>query len=248
MGETLRLGGMGARVGAMAAIAALLLCACTHERKGPVGQHYLDFSTRPPRNNTVYVCHAYGCRMQTPFRFTDADIAALGSLMAKTRKADTAHEERRAVAYAIGWMERRTGDDAIAPPPTGRAWTSPAGGDPTQQDCVDEATNTTSYPLILERNGLLRHHSVGTPFSKENLLRGVAGWPHWTAVLKDKASGQRWAVDNSIYANGENPAIVETEKWYISSLAELPGIDALSAAPRRPAGWTAEATVSGEAG
>ena len=53
---------MGARIGAMAAIAALLLCACTHERKGPVGQHYVDFSTRPPRNNTVYVCHAYGCR------------------------------------------------------------------------------------------------------------------------------------------------------------------------------------------
>jgi hypothetical protein len=222
LGATHRLGGMGATIGVVATIAALLLCGCTHERKGPVGQHYIDFSTRPPRNNTVYVCHAYGCRMQTPFRFTDADIAALGSLMAKTRKADSPHEERRAVAYAIGWMERRTGD-VIGTSADRPGMDFTASGDPTQQDCVDEATNTTSYLLILERNGLLKHHSVGTPFSKENLLRGIAGWPHWTAVLKETANGQRWAVDSWIYANGENPAIVEAEKWYISSLAELPG-------------------------
>jgi hypothetical protein len=159
--------------------------------------------------------------MQTPFHFTDADIAALASLMKKTRSADTAHEERRAVAYAIGWMERRVGD--VIGTSADRPGMDFAGsGDPTQQDCVDEATNTTSYLLILARNGMLRHHSVGTPFAKENLLHGVAGWPHWTAVLEERASGQRWAVDSWIYANGENPAIVEVEKWYISSLAELP--------------------------
>ena len=34
------------------------------------------------------------------------------------------------------------------------------------------------------------------------MLRGVAGWPHWTAVLKENANGQKWAVDSWIYANG----------------------------------------------
>ena len=111
-----------------------------------------------------------------------------------------------------------------------------ASGDPTQQDCVDEATNTTSYLLVLQANGLLRHHTVGTPFSKENPLRGVAGWPHWTAVLKENASPQRWAVDGWIYANGENPAVVEVEKWYIAGLAELhPQVDQ----PGRKAGAAA---------
>jgi len=202
-------------------LASLALGGCTHPRLGPVSQHYVDFSTRPPRNNTVYVCHAYGCRMQTAFRFTDADLSALKTLMQKTRKADTPFEERRAVAYAIGWMERRTGD-VIGTSADRPGMDFAASGDPTQQDCVDEATNTTSYMLILERNGLLKHHTVGTPFSKENLLRGVAGWPHWTAVLTENVGGQRWAVDSWIYANGENPAIVEAEKWYISSLQELP--------------------------
>jgi hypothetical protein len=159
--------------------------------------------------------------MQTPFRFTDADIASLKSVMAKNRKADTPIEERRAVAYAIGWMETRVGN-VIGTSADRPGMDFSASGDPTQQDCVDEATNTTSYLLILQNNGLLKHHTVGTPFSKENLLRGVAGWPHWTAVLKENASPQRWAVDSWIYANGENPAVVEVEKWYISSLAELP--------------------------
>jgi hypothetical protein len=206
---------------AAAASGLALLAGCTHERLGPVSQHYIDFHTEAPRKNTVYVCHAYGCRMQTAFRFTDADIAQLKALMTKTRKADTPFEERRAVAYAIGWMETRTGD--VIGTSADRPGMDFAGsGDPTQQDCVDEATNTTSYLLILERNGLLKHHTVGTPFSKENLLRGVAGWPHWTAVLKENANGQKWAVDSWIYANGENPAIVEAEKWYISSLDQLP--------------------------
>jgi hypothetical protein len=202
-------------------LAGIMLAACTHVRNGPPSRHYADFSVRPPRGNTVYVCHAYGCRMQTAFRFTDADIAALKSLMQKTRKADTPFEERRAVAYAIGWMETRTGD-VIGTSADRPGMDFAASGDPTQQDCVDEATNTTSYMLILERNGLLKHHVVGTPFSKENLLRGIAGWPHWTAVLIENGNGQHWAVDSWIYANGENPAIVEAEKWYISTLQELP--------------------------
>jgi hypothetical protein len=205
---------------AAAGISAPLL-GCTHERLGPVSQHYIDFHTEAPRNNTVYVCHAYGCRMQTAFRFTDTDIGQIKTLMIKTRKADTPYEERRAVAYAIGWMEKRTGD-VIGTSADRPGMDFSASGDPTQQDCVDEATNTTSYLLILERNGLLKHHTVGTPFSKENLLRGVAGWPHWTAVLKENANGQKWAVDSWIYANGENPAIVEAERWYISSLDQLP--------------------------
>ena len=207
-------------------LAALLVLAlgaagCTHERTGSVDRHFADFKSREPRGNTVYVCHAYGCSLQTRFRFTDDDIAAIAELMQTTRKDDSAHEERRAVAYAIGWMERRVGDviGTKADRP-GMDFSGP--GDPTQQDCVDEATNTTSYLLVLAHNKLLRHHTVGTPFAKENLLRGVAGWPHWTAVAQETATGQKWAVDSWIFANGENPAIVEAEKWYISDLNNLP--------------------------
>jgi len=199
----------------------VLLAGCTYEREGPVGLHYAEFKSQAPDGNTVHVCHAYGCKMQTRFRFTDKDIASLRDVMKKARNSDDAKGERRAVAYAIGWIETRVGKE-IGTDKDRPGMDFSASGDPTQQDCVDEATNTTSYLKVLDYNGLLKHHSVARPFSKENLLRGVAGWTHWTAVLVEKGNGQRWAVDSWIYANGENPAIVEAEKWYIDSLANLP--------------------------
>ncbi len=204
-----------------AGLLVLTLGACTHPRTGPVGQHFVDFKARGPAANTVYVCHAYGCSRQTRFRFTDADIAELRGVMSKVRTSDTPAEERRATAYAIAWMETRVGK-VIGTDKDRPGMDFQGSGDPTQNDCVDEATNTTSYLLVLAHNGLLKHHTVGTPFSKENLLRGVAGWPHWTAVLAETATSQKWAVDSWIYANGENPAVVEVEKWYIDSLDNLP--------------------------
>ena len=36
-----------------------------------------------------------------------------------------------------------------------------------------------------------------------------------TAPTGPKGTGQRWAVDGWMFASGENPAIIETEKWYI---------------------------------
>jgi hypothetical protein len=205
----------------LVALLTLGLSACTHARTGPPVDHFASFGIIPPKGNVVYVCHAYGCQMKTKFRFLDSDIAEITALMTKTRLADTPLEERRAVAYAIGWIERRVGE-AIGTKSDRPGMDFAASGDPTQQDCVDESTNTTAYMMVLQSNGLLRHHTVGTPFAKDQLWRGVAGWTHWTAVLKENASPQRWAVDSWIYANGENPAIVEVENWYISDLAALP--------------------------
>lgn len=207
---------------AAAVLAAMAAGGCTHAGFGSAEGHFATFSVPEPKGATVHVCHAYGCREKTRVRFSEADVAELGAIMAKWRsKADTAEEERRGVAYAIGWMERRVGDQ-IGTKDDRPGMDFAASGDPTQQDCVDEATNTTSYLTVLAHAGLIRHHKIGTPFAKENYLRGVAGWTHWTAVLEETATGKRYAVDSWIYANGENPAVVPTEEWYIADLGSLP--------------------------
>jgi hypothetical protein len=205
----------------VALVAGAAVAGCTYERLGPVEGHYVDFKVREPAKNTVEVCHAYTCKVKTKFRFTDADISEIGAVFKRVKKDDTAGEERRAIAYAIAWMETRVGK-AIGTDTDRAGMDFAASGDPTQMDCVDEATNTTSYLLVMQTNGLLKYHSVGTPFAKDQLWRGVAGWTHWTAVIKETANGQRWAVDSWIYQNGENPAVVEVEKWYIDDLDNLP--------------------------
>jgi hypothetical protein len=126
--------------------ATALLAGCTYERTGPPQQHLSDWGAQAPSKNAVSVCSAYGCQ------------------------ADTPYEERRAVAYAISWMEievgKRIGTSADRPGMDFRA-----SGDPTQQDCVDEATNTTSYLMFLHGRGLIKKHTVLIPISKGRIWR-----------------------------------------------------------------------------
>jgi hypothetical protein len=209
-----------------ASVAASGLSGCTHDRSGDPRKHFAEFSVAPPQGDVVEVCHAYTCKMKTTFYFHPKDIAEISELMRKTKKADTPYEERRAVAYAIALIEVKVGNKLGINDRAGMEFGG--SGDPTQEDCVDEATNTTSYMLVLQSHGLLKYHTVQIPFSKGDLLKAtmqgdpVKYWPHWTAVLEETKTGQRYAVDSWIYANGENPAVVKVEDWYIKDLANLP--------------------------
>ena len=172
---------------------------------GPIDDHYSQFKARMPERDSAFVCSAYGCRTQTQFRFTSADIATLQSMMSE-KKTATAGDERKAVAATLAWMERRVGD--VVGTSADRPGDDLAGnGDPTQMDCVDIATNLTSYLLILERHQLLRHHRVGSVFARRTCARhfrlaALRGDPHrkpiearvrrrWLAAGEREAAGDR---------------------------------------------------------
>jgi hypothetical protein len=178
-----------------------------------IDEHYQEFKARLPERDTVFVCSAYGCRRQAEFKFTSADIANLQSMMSAAHTATPA-DERKATAATLAWMEQRVGD-AVGTSADRPGDDFAGNGDPTQMDCVDIATNLSSYLLILERHKLFRHHSVGPIFAKEDLRRGVSGWLHYAAILVETKTGQRYAVDGWLLASGKPPEIVETEKWYI---------------------------------
>ncbi|MEC9367899.1 MAG: hypothetical protein VX871_04330 [Pseudomonadota bacterium] len=208
-------------------VAAALLAGCNNLADGPPESRLANYGAAPPSEHAVTVCHAYGCQRKTKVVFNGADVAAISALMQKTKKADTPEEERRAVAYAVGWMETKSGE-IIGTKSDRPGMDFRASGDPSQQDCVDEAMTTTGYLMFLYQRGLIKHHTVGGPVQKGKMLRGalegnpVKYWPHWTAILKENSNGQRWAVDSWIYENGENPAVVKVEEWYIDDLNNLP--------------------------
>ena len=171
--------------------------------------HYVAFGAEPPSGNRVVVCHAYTCKMQTPYTFSRAQIAEISAIMAKVKRNDSPFEERRAVAYAIAKMEIDVGNKIGIKDVAGMQFT--ASGDPTQMDCVDEATNTTSYLFVLKSNGLIKQHTVEGTMSKENLAKGIVKlnpvqyWPHWTAMLKENKSGQKYAVDSWLFDKARTP-------------------------------------------
>jgi hypothetical protein len=90
-------------------ILSFVLPGCSYQGFGGVDQHFAEYRARPPRNNTVTVCSAYGCRSQTNFRFTAVDIKTIQRLMNGAGKASTPDQEREATARAMAWMEKRVG-------------------------------------------------------------------------------------------------------------------------------------------
>ena len=203
------------RRGISAVLFAAVIGGCAYNGLGPVDEHYENFKARMPEHDSIFVCSAYGCRTQTRFRFTPSDIATLENMMAPSH-TKTAPDEREVARATLAWMERRVGD--VVGTSADRPGDDLAGnGDPTQMDCVDVATNMTSYLLILERHRLLRHHTVGAVYSKEDLRRGLSGWLHYAAILVENQTGQRFAVDGWLLASGKPPEIIEAEKWYIDN-------------------------------
>ena len=202
-------------------VAGLPLAACTYDDGPNTMKRYSQLGIDAPQKNEVVVCHAYGCKMKTPYRFSSANIAEITREMRRVKRNNSPEEERRAVAYAIGLMERQVGKALGIQDKAGMQWL--ASGDPTQEDCVDESTNTTSYLMVLQANGLLRYHTVEGPLGEDNMLYGtmigrpVKYWPHYTATIRETKTGQRWAVDSWIADNGENPSITKLEDWYLKS-------------------------------
>jgi hypothetical protein len=203
----------------VAILATIPIAGCTYDDGPDRTKRYLELGIDAPQKNEVVICHAYGCKMKTPYRFTSANIAEITREMRRVKRNNSPAEERRAIAYAIGLMERQVGAAIGIKDKAGMQWT--ASGDPTQEDCVDESTNTTSFLTVLQSNGLLHYHTVQGPLGEDNMLYGtligrpVKYWPHYTAIILETKTGQRWAVDSWIGDNGENPSITKLENWYL---------------------------------
>jgi hypothetical protein len=113
--------------------------------------------------------------------------------------------ERERIRQAIALLEREVG--AI----TG-TWSDLAGnikGDGYQLDCISESKNTTTYLQLLFDDGLLRWHEIDQRQVRHPLIFNT----HWTAVILDRSSGQRYAVDSWFLGNGEPPDIQPLEDW-----------------------------------
>lgn len=193
-------------------VLAAALGACTYGLSSSKEQHFKLYQARMPKGDTVTVCSAYGCQAQTDYAFTRSEINGMIGVFNKAKRSDTPSEERRAIGYVIAWIEQAVGRQ-IGTAADRKSIDFSGAGDSSQQDCVDEATNSTSYMLIMAKHGLIRHHSVESPISKGSLIDGR--WPHYGAHIIEKSSGKDWVVDSSMDTNGKLPIIMRAKDWYI---------------------------------
>jgi hypothetical protein len=187
-------------VALLAALIALGLAGCTASMERRVA----GMVAADPGPAAFTVCHGSGCKVRTSVELSDAQWGRLRALF-EPAPADAAAERAR-IADAIGLMERLvakqagTGQDA--------ARNLVASDQSTQLDCIDEAVNSTTYLRMIAADGLLRFYAVRPPAHRGGILLA-----HNTAVVREIATGQDFAVDSWFFANGEPPAILPLAAW-----------------------------------
>lgn len=160
-----------------------------------------------PAPGQFSVCHGFSCAQVTQVGLNDAQWFAVTSVFEQA--ALNPEEERVQIARAIAKFETVVGVLAGTSGDLGENAIS--GLDLSgQMDCIDESTNTTTYLRILAKAGFLRWHRV-----EDRVTRGwfLFGWPHTTAVVSERQSGQRWAIDSWFLANGHPPAVAPLQVW-----------------------------------
>jgi hypothetical protein len=169
---------------------------------------YGDFSLPPPTVSSIIICHGYGCRFRSEVGLTNADRGRLAQFMAAGRAS--ADAERRAIAAAGAWFDRRIAPEAGTLNHVARAGVSHMQ-EAAQFDCIDSSRNTTTLLLVLEKLKLLRYHHVDAPEARGYLIDGRP--PHATAVLVENRGGQSWSVDSWTRGYGQAPEIMKLSDW-----------------------------------
>ena len=160
------------------------------------------------RRDAVPVCFHHDCQSVRRVALSDEHWQTVVRHLAE--RAQSAAAERQQIRLAIAEMERVIGRLA--------GTSGDRGGDiagittlQPQMDCVDESFNTTAYLSLLEQAGLLHWHIVEPRERRGHLFWG--GWPHYTAMIREKETGQRWAVDSWFRDNGQLPDVMELGIW-----------------------------------
>ena len=141
-------------------------------------------------------------------RFTTTTYSGTKSKNLFTAEALTSAEEKQAIRQAIAMMETFSGE--IAGTSLDKGGNYPGYDIIKQLDCIDESTNTFQYLSALEELNLLKWHKVEP---KKRRIRWF--FTHWTAVVSENSSNQKFAIDSWYRDNGQPPYIQLLQDWQV---------------------------------
>lgn len=152
----------------------------------------------------MILCEERGCTATGAQMLTADEAMRLRALFVQD---EDAAGERRHLGQAIALLETFMGDR------NGTWRDHPANAreyedEPGQMDCIAESINTRTYLDRLNRAGLIRHHQLG-----EFIHRYTVVLQHVAMEIVEKDSGEHWAVDSWVGANGEEPEIIPYGDW-----------------------------------
>lgn len=188
---------------ALAAAAAWALSACGSPSKSLV-EEYEQTNMR----SSFILCSNFGCSARYRTSLSEAEWLEIRAYF-QPQATDSA-AERGQMARAIGHIEQIVGPKVGTTKDRPGAAILPMYSTKGQQDCIDEAYNTTTYLQFMERDNLLAWHAVGEPATRGYI---VDRWFHNTATVIENSTGDAYVVDSWFGANGEAADVAGLEAW-----------------------------------
>lgn len=183
-------------------LACLLATACTAAAE----ERRLATMVTPDASVADFtICHGSNCHVRTETGLTDEEWSKIADIF--DPPAESAVEERKQIAQAIGSIERYVGPKTNTQSDAGR--NRPDPNQSTQLDCIDETINTTTYLRLIDAAGFLRWHSVGLPAHRQAEFLDF----HNTAVVVSTDDNLAWAVDSWFAPNGAPASVVPLDAW-----------------------------------
>jgi len=158
-------------------------------------------------DETVRICHGYGCEYQAPVRFTEGQLGQVRRMMFAATDAAT---ERGVLAVAIGRLYGWGGEQSDIHNDRGGNFADDEL--PGKMDCIDHSNSTTRLLQLLTRRCYLRWHRVLAPEARN--FAGILP-VHWSAVIEEKQDGEPrlFAVDSWFVDNGQPAVILPLDEW-----------------------------------
>jgi hypothetical protein len=156
---------------------------------------------------TFVHCYDFGCKSNQSIEFNPQQWQQVSALFAAAHNED---EEKQSLRKAIALMETFSGELTGTSLDVGGNY--PGSDIPKQMDCIDESTNTFQYLYAIESLNLLKWHTVG--LKKRRIVWFMS---HWTAVIEETRTSQKFAVDSWYRDNGELPYIQPLADWQVKN-------------------------------
>jgi hypothetical protein len=177
---------------------------CTHAQ-ADLSDIYRIYHTQPSLAE-FEICQGGGCVHSDVLQLTPAEWENVQRIF--TPAAENAEQERAQIGEAIGMLEdivgTKTGTAAD------RAGTFGNSDYQHQQDCNDEAINSTTFMRLMKQDGLIHFHTILDTRTRKFFF---SGWPHTTAVIQENETRAEYAVDSWFYDNGHPATIVPMAQW-----------------------------------
>lgn len=199
------------------------ICACLTLISGCAADRPL-----PPSKTPIALDHVplqYDDNVHDAFVVSPAEWRAIVALFADARDGAS---ERASIALAVAQLERIAGEQT----PIGKDGRKNYGRGVGKADCLDESTNTTTFLRLMREQRLLRYNRV-----MEKALRGPFQIDiHWTAVVQDLQTREKWVIDSWYNANGIPPIVQPLDDWMRKQpvpgyYAEAPTTEEVRASP-----------------